>query len=335
MSRRARPTLRVLREDLGAGWPTPFTRRAIEAGDIAAVQPLNALDHPILQKASSCFTEDPADDSFVGPIASVSSAQLLEIKSGQWRAGVLVGSDACWVVAAGLAKGGHKDRDDFYKSLERLEENGTIGSLLPSQEDLDVLKRERASAIVQKWQLEAQSLLLDAMQVVAQGGGDVDVEIPSPDPQAADGESFAQISMEVALPEDDYPHEDIALEFSFAERWASSQLSWHLTVQVLATVSPPEMGWDQVGGIYSNLLEPGALAHRVGEVKALHARGEIAKTAAGTRAHFTHRKNLAQRSVDGTAVLALCGTYFVPRQDPDTLEVCAACESLHSEIPRE
>ncbi|NMA75925.1 MAG: DUF3039 domain-containing protein [Actinomycetales bacterium] len=332
MSRRARPTLRVLREDLGDGWPTPFTRRAIEAGDVAAVQPLNALDHPILQKASSCFTEDPADDSFVGSIASVSSAQLLEIKSGQWRAGVVVDNDACWVVAAGLAKGGHKDRDDFYKSLERHEENGTIGSLLPSQEDRDILKKERASAIVQMWQLEVQSLLLGAMQVVAHGG-DVDVKIPSPDPQAADGEIFAQISLDVALPEDDYPHEDITLEFSFAERWMNSQLSWHLTVQVLATVSPPEVGWDLTGGVYSNLLEPGALAHRVCEVKALHTRGEIAKTAAGTLAHYTHRKNLAQRSVDGMAVLALCGTYFVPRTDPDALEVCPACWSLHSEIP--
>lgn len=92
------------------------------------------------------------------------------------------------------------------------------------------------------------------------------------------------------------------------------------------------MGWDQVGGIFSNLLEPGAPAHRACEVNALHTRGEIAKTAAGTRAHYTHRKNLAQRSVDGTAVLALCGTYFVPRQDPGTLELCPACQSLHSEI---
>lgn len=104
MSRRARPTLRVLREDLGDGWPTPFTRRAIEAGDIEAIQPLDALDHPILLKASSSFTDNPADDTYVGSIASVSSSQLLEIKSGQWRAGVLVESDVCWVVTAGLAK---------------------------------------------------------------------------------------------------------------------------------------------------------------------------------------------------------------------------------------
>lgn len=96
----------------------------------------------------------------------------------------------------------------------------------------------------------------------------MDVEIPSPDPRAADGEIFAQISIEVALPEDDYPHEDVTLEFCFADRWTSSQLRWHLTVQVLATVSPPEADRDPFGGIYSNLLEPGALAHRLREVRA-------------------------------------------------------------------
>ncbi|HEX7350026.1 hypothetical protein [Brachybacterium sp.] len=200
MSRRARPTLRVLREDLGDGWPTPFTRRAIEADDIEAIQPLNALDHPILQTASSSFTDDPADDTYVGPIASVRSSQLLEIKSGQWRGGVLVERDACWVVAAGLAKGDHEDRDDFYKSLERQEENGTISALLPSQEDRHALRKERASAIIEGWQLEVQNLLLDAMRTVAHGG-DAEISIPSPDPKAEDGECFASITIDVALPE--------------------------------------------------------------------------------------------------------------------------------------
>ena len=48
-----------------------------------------------------------------------------------------------------------------------------------------------------------------------------------------------------------------------------------------------------------------------------------------------HRRNHAQRTIDGTAVRALCGTYFVPRQDPDVREVCPACRSLHAEIPSE
>lgn len=334
MSRRARPTLRVLREDLGEGWPSPFARRAVEQGDIAAIQPLNALDHPILQKASSCFAEDPVEDSFIGPISSVRSAQLLEIKNGQWRAGVVIDDDACWVVAAGLAKGGHKDHDDFYRSLERREESGMIPSLLPTPEDLALLKQERASIIVQTWQREVQNRLIDALRAITEGG-DATVEIPSPSPHAARGEHFARIDLGMELPEDDYPYEDVTLGFSFADRWKSTQLRWHLTVQVLATVSPPEDGWDRADEIYSNLLEPGTLAQRVHEVEALHTRGEIARTASGTHAHFTHRRNLAQRTVEGTAVRALCGTYFVPRQDPDVREVCPACRSLHAEIPSE
>lgn len=332
MSRRARPTLRVLREDLGDGWPTPFTRRAIEAGRIEDIQPLNALDHPILQKASSSFTDDPTDDSFVGPIASVTSAHLLEIRSGQWRAGVMVDGDACWVVAAGLAKGGHKDRDDFYESLARQEKNGTIHSLLPSQEDRDALKRERASALIGTWQLEVQSLLLDVMHTVEQGGT-ADVVIPSPIPTTSSGGHFASITIEVALPEDDYPHEDVVLEFTFADRWKSSQLRWHLTVQVLATLHPPEEGWDRLDETYSNILEPGTLASRSREVRALQDRGEIATSTPTSHAHYTHRKDLAQKTVDGAAVRAFCGAYFVPRRDPADLAICPRCQSLHSEIP--
>lgn len=102
--------------------------RALEAGEVTAVQPLSALRHPILQKASASFGDNPAQDTYVGPIASVSSEVLLEIKHGQWRAGVWIDDDACWVITAGLAKGGHQDRDDFYKRLERLEESKGIAS---------------------------------------------------------------------------------------------------------------------------------------------------------------------------------------------------------------
>lgn len=332
MSRRARPTLRVLREDLGAGWATPFTLRALGAGDIASVQPLHDLDHPVLQKASSSFSENPANDSFVGPIASMTSVELLEIKSGQWRAGVWIDDDACWVVAVGLAKGGHEDRDDFYQALERREDAGAISSLLPVTEDRDLLKKERADAIVSAWQLETQRRLLDALRDLAPGGV-AEVMVPSPAPGAADGEVFAHLALEAVSPEDDYPYDDVTVEIEIDDRWKNTQLSWHLTVQVLATISPPVEDWDWAGGIFSALLEPGGLAVRAREVDELQSRGEIAQTAVGSRSHYTHRRNLAQRSVDGTAVRALCGAYFVPHRDPGSLAVCPVCQSLHSEIP--
>lgn len=120
MSRRARPTLRVLREELPSDWETPYVLRAVERGDIESAQPLNQLGHPILQKAAASFSDDPSQDTYVMPIAAVSSELLLEIKTGAWRAGVWVGDDACWVVAVGRAKGNHADHDDFYRRLERL-----------------------------------------------------------------------------------------------------------------------------------------------------------------------------------------------------------------------
>lgn len=73
MFRRARPTLRVLREDLVDGWGDPRPRRWLAEGNIAALHPLSGLDHPIIAKASESFGEEPAEDTFVGLIASARS----------------------------------------------------------------------------------------------------------------------------------------------------------------------------------------------------------------------------------------------------------------------
>lgn len=103
-------------------------------------------------------------------------------------------------------------------------------------------------------------------------------------------------------------------------------------MQLLAAISPPEQGWDVGGGIYSNLLETGALAKQLATLRDLTARHEIATTASGKTAHYVHRRNLAEQTVEGRALRALCGVYFVPRQDTESLDRCPACTALYMEF---
>lgn len=332
MSRRARPTLRALREDLTSDWDRPFVLRALEAGEISAVHPLSALQHPILQKASDSFDDIPEQDSSEGPIASVSSEVLLEIKQGQWRAGVWIDDEACWVVVAGLAKGGHKDRHDFYKRLERIQATNTVEDLLPTAQDRDLLKKERAHAVISAWQLQNQEQILAALSTVLDGGT-ATISIKSPIPGAGADEIFASVDVTVAVCFDpDYTYEDVVVEVDVADRWKNSKLVWPFTTQLLATISPPEQEWEVAGGIFSNLLEIGSLSKQFSALRDLTARHEIATTVIGRTAHYAHRRNLAEQTVEGHASRALCGVYFVPRQDVETLDTCPTCASLHKEL---
>lgn len=87
-NRRARPTLRVMAEDLTTGWDSAHPRRLLSQGDYRGLHPLSEQPHPIIAKALACFGHDPAHDLAVGPIKSATSVRLMEVKQSQWRGGV-------------------------------------------------------------------------------------------------------------------------------------------------------------------------------------------------------------------------------------------------------
>jgi hypothetical protein len=91
MARRARPTLRCLREDLGQAIPPADT-------------PLDEVPHPLLAKASERF----ADEATTGErIASVDDHVLFKVKVQRWRGAVWMAGDGIpWLVAAGQREEG-------------------------------------------------------------------------------------------------------------------------------------------------------------------------------------------------------------------------------------
>lgn len=87
-SRRARPTLRLLAEDLSADWASPRPRRLMDEGRFDEMHPLSELPHPIIAKATESFGTDATADNYAGLIASSARLRLMEIRAGQWRGGV-------------------------------------------------------------------------------------------------------------------------------------------------------------------------------------------------------------------------------------------------------
>lgn len=332
-NRRARPTLRVLHEDLTAEWDSPHPRRALADGRLDELHPLSELPHPIVAKAVDSFGTVAADDNYVGAIASATQLHLLEIKHSQWRGGVWKDpkSGVCWLVVAGLAKGDHQDHDDFYKTIERQNGAGDLAQWLPTDEDTRLLKQETAARLRTEWELEVQRLVLTALGEINAGGTHrITVDHPVPG-----GGTFAHVDFCMTPVRDDgYEADEIELEIVPASRFAGSALLWQLTIRVLISINPPEQGWDRFGNTYSNIGEPGAWTTRVDELGELVAADDLSVSEPGSTSHYTHRQHLAGKTINGEAVRALCGSYFVPTQDHDSMPACPTCAERLAELPR-
>lgn len=331
-NRRARPTLRLLNEDLTSDWESPHPQRWLAEGAHDHLHPLSELPHPIIAKASKAFGEDSAKDNFVGPITSATQLRLLEIKQSQWRGGVWQDNDSgvCWLVVAGLAKGGHKDRDDFYKRIEREDMSGNLTRWRPTAEDIRLLKRETAAQLRTTWEFNIQRQIRDLLNEI-QAGGSRKFSIQHP---VANQDLMAQLELDIVpVREDGYEADEVLLEITPHNRFAGTNLMWQLTTRVLTTISPPESGWDRTGDTYSNIGDVGEWAKRVGELDQLIDSQLLSESEPGSVSHYAHRKHLAKSTVNGNAVRALCGTFFVPTQDHSILSACPACEERWSELP--
>lgn len=296
------------------------------------LHPLSELPHPIIAKAAQSFGPDPADDNFVGPIASSTELRLLEIKQSQWRGGVWNDPDTgvCWLVSAGLAKGGHQDRDDFYRRVERTDEAGDCARWLPSDDDVRLLKQETAAHLRTEWELRCQCSVFEALETV-QRGGRQRIEIAHPVPGRGRFASV-EIAMNVVR-EGSSQADEILVEVLPEKQYAGSALLWQLTVRVLISIEPPEQSWDRAGDTYTNIGEPGAWSARLAPLGSLVRANELATSEPGSTSHYAHRLHLAGKTISGEAVRSLCGVYFVPTQDHEALPQCESCAERLAELP--
>ncbi|MHA2790103.1 DUF3039 domain-containing protein [Corynebacterium sp. S7] len=336
-NRRARPTLRVLREDLTSDWDSPHPLRLLKDDKFDELHPLSELPHPIVRKAVESFSENAEDDIYVTRIHSSTQLQLLEIKQSQWRGGVWQdpSDGVCWLLVAGLAKGGHLDTDDFYKVIERENDSDSIDRWLPTEEDHQLLKRETAARLRTEWELNIQQEVLKILQDIHSGGT---ARIAIDHPIKNQGH-FATIQFEVPqahvelTSEDFIDTEEFFIEIHPDSKYAGSNLLWAMTIRILISINPPEQNWDRFGNTFSAMEEPGTWLRRIETLSQLVESGELGSSVPGEVSHYSHRKHLAGKTINGSAVRSLCGKYFVPRQDHESLAKCLECEKLYSALP--
>lgn len=330
-SRRARPTLRLIAEDLTADWASPLPRRQLADGRLDDLHPLAELPHPIILKAAEAFPHDGPDNP-IGDIECSSQPALMEVKVGQWRGGVWLDAHTGvhWLLIAGLAKGGHVDRDDFYQRIERATRDGASIRWLPTQADVRLLKRETVARILTEWELVVQRDLATALRQIL-GGDTARVEVSHP---ILTGTPLGVLEITLAhVDEDDYQADELTAEILPAQRFIGSGLIWQLTTRALITLNPPVQEWDRYRDLYSTINVPGYFDDRVATLEELARDGSRADAEPGQYAHYIDHKHLAGSTIEGRAVRALCGAHFVPTQDHETLPRCPPCEQRLSELP--
>lgn len=316
-----------MREDLTSGWHDPSIQRILEGGGKRDLPPLNTLPHPILEKAASSFGENPDEDNYVGKIASSKRIRLLEIKSSQWRGGVWIDEDnICWLVIAGLAKGDHEDWDDFYKKVERADQNAR--ALLPTKEDEGVLKEEAATQRIASWNLEVQGQVREVVEEIATGGtSSFKVDHPLAPTLRETDRHIGEVRFEIApVRESDFRYDEVLVEFDTRSRWKGSDLEWDLIVRVLTSLYPPQQGWDRTGDLFSNMAEPGTFTVRRNRLRVLCAKKLLEESTPGTHAHRVRTQGLVENMVNGAAMEAVCGVVFVQTQDHEGLPECEKCK---------
>lgn len=350
-------TLRCVCEDLSQDWVEPNDQRTISrlrgyiaanpesdlkdssvAGYLRMIPPLARLRHPLIQAFDEQFAG--ADDGGLlrETISAVSDRQWFkQAFSARWRGAAVLqesnGRQTAWLGAAGYHRAG--SREDFY---EWFAEECSINSdsFIPAREDEVVERVDRKIAQLDAWKLQlhitALALLASALSTGA--AGPVRIGKPEePEVHVLDL-SIAVDSIEVS----GEVIREVTVVLAPSE-WKFSSLGGTATRTILAAVEPRAEAWTSAplqGAVMSHaaLLSDESMR----EAQSVATTGELVSRVPGdirlgVHAHYARVDRLTSSTIEGEAVQAICGYWFVPMHDHEGREVCAICATAHEELP--
>lgn len=327
----ARPTLRCVREDLATDWDDVAQQRAI-LERVTVNCRMSELDHPVVRHATATW---PVGTSLTAreSISGLSDPPFWKLKTGRWRGAVYVdpATGQAWLVAAGLRRAG--DDSDFYATFMAQVQSGGIEVLLPSSDDLDLLSAEQVSEELAAWEAAVHETSVTAFEgAAATGTSTFDLAgLTEDDP------SLATVTVEVVNvgeePEDGVTEVVLSIR---CRDWSRQELFRHAEILVLAALMPNEQAWDAShtgdASVFSFMVSRDEFKAVL--TAALRRDRPPGAVEAGREAHWTHRGRLVEKAVAGEATQALCGTWFVPRQDPVPLPECERCGAVQDALRR-
>lgn len=322
-----RPTFRCIRTDLVDGWADSTHQRIAGGGD--GPPALSQLKHPLISHVVDIFAESD-EEIRRETISGLSDPKFYKAKSGRWRGAVYFDDDGQpWLVAAGLRRAG--EATDFYAWFTGRVNAVGPDEFLPTGEDRRRLRRETLDQQLSAWERVVHNDTLDALarteadrtvrwQLLSFDGSEVIAEV--------------SLTVETLEADDDEPdgYGEITLEFE-TTNWQHSQLVEHAEIIAMCAIECRESAWTPghtVTRIYSVL-------GTAREITAIIANAQSDDNQAprdvqpSEIAHYVyaHEGRLTQQYVEGMPAKALCGQFFVPRQDPSGMPKCSRCEAVY------
>lgn len=351
MGYQRRVTLRCLCDDLTSDWNDVSQQRAfqalratIDASDrdsdiVHALEsvPTTALaEHPLVSSFFAAFDRDDAE-ILRESISGLSEPHWWKQKVSRWRGAAtdaeVVGEAEVWLCAGGIRA--QSDERDFYsRFMDDVKRRGPE-YFLPAPADRRLQHVEAKLARLTAWEEQLRLAVLVCVAEADTGGARRSLHVPAPAPADVsellvhlivevdktdiDGVEVAEVTLHAKDHDHRRPHlvrNAVEVAMSVIE---STVEDWRLLPGVEASE------------IWSTLASPELLvsAHRAQSDGELPAELGAAGFRFAVRAHYASKDQIVDATVEGNAVRALCGQWFVPTSDPDQLPVCPVCADAH------
>ncbi|WP_237584012.1 DUF3039 domain-containing protein [Clavibacter phaseoli] len=321
-------------------------RRSDVARQIRSLPRLHLFAHPIISSFSSAFAAEGSEVARES-VSGLKNPHWWKQKSTRWRGAAtdhsLVGTDQVWLCGAGIRAAG-EDRD-FYSSFMQTITRSGPEAFLPNAEDKLLQKIDKQVSSLDGWKVSLHGailvLLSTCVDALAHGydacAGPVD--IPSSDPERPD-DVVARV--ELSISRETVGDEDLIEAFlTVAVVDRADVLEADLASQLArAALQPHAEEWRQTPYVgdsfaYSALIDQSTLS----KANTLRSTGVLSPDESpdglllGVHAHYATESRLVDAQVEGAAVRALCGYWFVPTADHTGLETCAKCVDRHAALP--
>lgn len=334
MATRVRPTLRVLktlpRVGDDAAWVLATIGRAQRAADLATKRSilselrLDDMRHPLLDDLREAFERGDAPDRHESASREVGRT-VYEARSSTgaaWRGAAVLEDGVVWLVFADVHDRFHSTAADYLKR----------GTWRPSALDNELAAQDSVRSRWRLWRVEVLTAVMRGLTEAVAANGRADLDLPAAetnsvcslqlvldhDRPAARAElahttsGMLHVAVKIKNGTDNYATVRVVLEMLTFIRGEGEQDQSYLPggdLLVLATVS------------HARLAQLTAQVPMVSEIRPGGPRPEPSVL------HYVNTGELAAGFVNGSAVLSLCGEWFVPRRDSTAeLPVCPRCE---------
>lgn len=349
-----RVTLRCLCEDLVSDWRDVAQQRGFIALRLAAGTaekdsevalaldevPTTALAaHPLVDSFYAAFESSDAS-LHRESISGLTNPHWWKQKTSRWRGAatdaLIVGENEAWLCAGGL-RAGNETRDFYVTFTSTVNQHGP-SRYLPTEADRRVQAVEAKLARLEAWAAQLRLAALVCLAEADTSGERRMLHVPHPSPASVEA-PLAHVTFELERISDAAGELAEVFITVTVEDHTAPNLMLSAMEAIRSVIEPVSDAWRVLPGaekseIWSALLAPEALLAAHHAVESGEVPEELAESTLvlGVVAHYAPKGHIVDATIAGDPIRGLCGQWFVPTANPDSLPICPTCKNKHAAL---